>query len=67
MEPADIDMTRRRSLASVTAEDRARAERVSIRRVARLFAPYRLPLVGVTAIIVVASVVGLASPSCCAP
>lgn len=62
MEPADIDMTRRRSLASVTAEDRARAERVSIRRVARLFAPYRLPLVGVTAIIVVASVVGLASP-----
>jgi ATP-binding cassette subfamily B protein len=62
MEPPEINTARRRSLLSVTPEDRAQADRVSVRRIASLFSPYRGSLVFVTAIIVAASVVGLASP-----
>jgi len=47
---------------TVTAEDRAAARQVSLRRIGRLFTPYRLPLGVVTGIIVVSSVVGMASP-----
>ncbi|WP_336083218.1 ABC transporter ATP-binding protein [Nocardia sp. SSK8] len=44
--------------------DRAqlRESPVSLRRVAALFAPYRLPLVALTVLIVAASTIGLASP-----
>ncbi len=35
---------------------------MSLRRIGRLFTPYRWPLAVVTAIIVVSSIVGLASP-----
>ncbi len=62
MEAPDIDGTRRRSLLSVSEQDKARAHEVSVRRIARLFTPYRASLAFVTAIIVAASVVGLASP-----
>jgi ATP-binding cassette subfamily B protein len=46
----------------VTAAEKAQARDVSLRRIGRLFTPYRWPLVIVTAIIVVSSIVGLASP-----
>jgi ATP-binding cassette subfamily B protein len=44
------------------ARDREQAKQVSLRRIARLFAPHRHSLVVVIAVIVVSSVVGLASP-----
>ena len=47
---------------TVTAEERAQARQVSLRRVAALFTPHRRPLAVVTAIIVASSVVGMASP-----
>jgi ATP-binding cassette subfamily B protein len=47
---------------TVTAEERAAAKAVSLRRIGYLFTPFRLPLAVVIAIIVVASVVGMASP-----
>jgi ATP-binding cassette, subfamily B, bacterial len=47
---------------TVTAAEKAQARGVSLRRVGRLFAPYRWPLAIVTAIIAASSVVGLASP-----
>ena len=62
MDAPDVSTTRRRSLLSATPEDSARAEHVSVRRVLRLFTPYRASLAFVTAIIVAASIVGLASP-----
>jgi ATP-binding cassette subfamily B protein len=46
----------------VTAEEKALAKGVSLRRIGRLFAPYRWPIAVVTAIIAASSVVGLASP-----
>ena len=47
---------------TVTAAEKAQAREVSLRRIGRLFAPYRWQLAIVTAIIAASSVVGLASP-----
>ncbi len=47
---------------SVTAAEKAQAREVSLRRIGRLFTPYRGPLAVVTAIIVASSIVGMASP-----
>jgi ATP-binding cassette subfamily B protein len=47
---------------TVTAEEKAQARQVSLRRIGRLFTAHRLPLVIVTAIIVASSIVGMASP-----
>jgi len=46
----------------VTAAEKAQARQVSLRRIGRLFTPYRWQMAIVTAIIVASSVVGLASP-----
>ena len=53
---------RARGTRTVTATERAQAREVSLRRIARLFRPYRWQLAIVTAIIAASSVVGLASP-----
>ncbi len=45
-----------------TAAERQQAREVSLGRIARLFTPYRWPVLGVVAIIMAASVVGLATP-----
>jgi len=45
-----------------SAAERQQAREVSLRRIARLFTPYRWSVAGVVAIIVASSVVGLASP-----
>ena len=47
---------------SVTAAEKAQAHEVSLRRIGRLFRPYRWSLALVIAIIALSSVVGLASP-----
>ncbi|MDO8122236.1 ABC transporter ATP-binding protein [Isoptericola sp. b490] len=46
----------------VTAQEREEAQRVSLRRIARLFVGHRVSLAAVTAIIVVSSVVSMAQP-----
>ena len=48
--------------ARVTPEEREQASRVSVRRIAGLFADHRVPLGIVTVIIVVSSVVAMAQP-----
>ncbi len=53
---------RGRGPRTVTAAEKAQAHEVSLRRIGRLFAPYRWQLAIVTAIIAASSVVGLASP-----
>lgn len=53
---------RSRTARTVTAAEKAQAREVSLRRIGRLFLPYRWPLAIVTVIIVASSVVGLASP-----
>ena len=53
---------RGRGPATVTAAEKAQAHEVSLRRIGRLFRPYRWQLAIVTAIIVASSLVGLASP-----
>ena len=53
---------RDRSPRTVSAAEKAQARTVSLRRIGRLFTPYRWQLAIVTAIIVASSVVGLASP-----
>jgi ATP-binding cassette, subfamily B, bacterial len=53
---------RYRSPRTVTAAERAQARGVSLRRICQLFLPYRWQLAIVTGIIVVSSVVGIASP-----
>ncbi|HEX5404746.1 MAG TPA: ABC transporter ATP-binding protein [Pseudonocardiaceae bacterium] len=53
---------RARNPRTVTADEKAQAREVSLRRIGRLFLPYRWPLAVVTVIIVASSVVGLASP-----
>src|SRR5487761_537253 len=53
---------RSRGSRTVTAAEKAQAREVSLRRIGRLFTPYRWPLAIVTAIIVASSIVGLASP-----
>jgi ATP-binding cassette subfamily B protein len=60
--PRDSLTGRGRSLRTVTAAERAQAREVSLRRIGRLFTPYRWQLAVVTAIIVASSIVGLASP-----
>jgi ATP-binding cassette, subfamily B, bacterial len=45
-----------------SAAEKAQAREVSLRRIGRLFTPYRWPLTIVTAIIVVSSIVAMASP-----
>jgi ATP-binding cassette subfamily B protein len=45
-----------------TAEEKRQAGEVSLRRIARLFAPHRRSVAGVVAIIIASSIVGLASP-----
>jgi ATP-binding cassette, subfamily B, bacterial len=45
-----------------TAAEKQQAREVSLRRIARLFAPYRGQVLVVVAIIIAASIVGLASP-----
>jgi ATP-binding cassette, subfamily B, bacterial len=47
---------------TVTAAEKAQAREVSLRRIGRLFTPYRWQLALVTAIIAASSIVGLASP-----
>jgi ATP-binding cassette, subfamily B, bacterial len=54
--------TRGRGPGTVTAAERAQAHDVSLRRIGRLFRPYRWQLAFVTAIIGASSVIGLASP-----
>src|SRR5262252_1055235 len=53
---------RGRSLRTVTAAEKAQARDVSLRRIGRLFTPYRWQLAVVTGIIVASSIVWLASP-----
>jgi len=52
----------RRESQTVTAAEKAQAREVSLRRIGRLFIPYRVQLAVVIAIIVASSIVGLASP-----
>ncbi len=47
---------------TVTPAEKAQANNVSLRRIGKLFVPHRWPIAGVTAIIVVSSVLGMASP-----
>ena len=54
--------SRRHGPRTVTAAEKAQAREVSLRRIGRLFAPYKWQLTVVTAIIVASSLVGLASP-----
>ena len=59
----DIGSSRRtRGPKAVTAAEKAQAREVSLRRIGRLFRPYRWQLAIVTAIIAASSVVGVASP-----
>src|SRR6185437_12793113 len=53
---------RTRGTRTVTAAEKAQAREVSLRRIGRLFTPYRWQIALVTAIIAASSVVGLASP-----
>jgi ATP-binding cassette, subfamily B, bacterial len=53
---------RSRGPRTVTAAEKTQARQVSLRRIARLFTPYRWQLAIVTAIIAASSIVGLASP-----
>jgi ATP-binding cassette subfamily B protein len=53
---------RTRGTRTVTAAEKAQAREVSLRRIGRLFTPYRWQIAVVTAIIAASSVVGLASP-----
>ena len=53
---------RDRSPRTVTAAEKAQAHEVSLRRIGRLFRPYRWQLAIVTAIIAASSLVGVASP-----
>jgi ATP-binding cassette subfamily B protein len=54
--------THGRGQRTVTAAEKEQAHEVSLRRIGRLFGPYRWPLTVVTGIIVASSLVGLASP-----
>ena len=54
--------THGRRQRTVTEAEKAQAREVSLRRIGRLFGPYRWQLAVVTAIIVASSLVGLASP-----
>jgi ATP-binding cassette subfamily B protein len=61
--PTDVGRSgRRRDSRTVTAAEKTQAREVSLRRIGRLFIPYRVQLAIVIAIIVASSIVGLASP-----
>jgi len=60
--PDTSKTSRRGGARTVTAAEKAQAREVSLRRIGRLFAPYRWQLAIVTAIIAASSIVGLASP-----
>jgi ATP-binding cassette, subfamily B, bacterial len=53
---------RGRGARSVTAAEKAQAHEVSLRRIGRLFVPYRLQMAIVTVIIVASSLVSIVSP-----
>ena len=53
---------RSRGARTVTAAEKAQAREVSLRRIGRLFSPYKWQMAIVTAIIAASSVVGVASP-----
>ncbi|MEU7812929.1 ABC transporter ATP-binding protein [Pseudonocardia sp. NPDC049154] len=56
------DRPERPGLRAPSAAEKQQAREVSLRRIGRLFTPYRGPLALVVAIIVASSVVGMASP-----
>ncbi len=60
--PAHRPGGRPRSGARASADEKKQAREVSLRRIGRLFTPYRWQLAVVVAIIAASSVVGLASP-----
>ena len=68
MEPTSSGVTAgtedrpRRGGRTVTAAEKAQAREVSLRRIGRLFTPYRSRLAVVVAMIVASSIVGMASP-----
>ncbi|MEV2237546.1 ABC transporter ATP-binding protein [Micromonospora sp. NPDC049891] len=55
-------MGRDRGHRTLTAEEKAQARQVSLRRIGRLFTPHRPALAAVTAIIVVSSIIAMANP-----
>jgi len=62
LEPDTQNRPRSGGRTSATPAEKAQARDVSLRRVGRLFTPYRWPLAIVTGTIVASSVVGMASP-----
>ncbi len=60
--PQNSGPGRSRGARTVTAEEKAQAREVSLRRIGRLFAPYKWQMAIVTAIIAASSIVGVASP-----
>jgi ATP-binding cassette subfamily B protein len=60
--PANRELRRSRGARTVTPAEKAQARQVSLRRIGRLFLPYRWQLTAVTAIIVASSLVGVVSP-----
>ncbi|MFI6236280.1 ABC transporter ATP-binding protein [Micromonospora sp. NPDC050784] len=55
-------MGRDRGHRTLTAEEKTQARQVSLRRIGRLFTPHRPALAAVTAIIVVSSIIAMATP-----
>ncbi|WP_198041518.1 ABC transporter ATP-binding protein [Micromonospora chokoriensis] len=55
-------MGRDRGHRTLTAEEKTQARQVSLRRIGRLFTPHRPALAAVTAIIVISSIVAMATP-----
>ncbi|MEU7918662.1 ABC transporter ATP-binding protein [Micromonospora zamorensis] len=55
-------MGRDRGHHTVSAEEKTQARQVSLRRIGRLFTPHRPALAAVTAIIVLSSIIAMASP-----
>ncbi|KAB1942474.1 ABC transporter ATP-binding protein [Micromonospora sp. ALFpr18c] len=60
MEPTP--MGRDRGHRTVSAEEKTQARQVSLRRIGRLFTPHRPALAAVTAIIVLSSIIAMATP-----
>src|SRR5277367_1898953 len=60
--PINRDTGRGRGARTVTAAEKSQAHEVSLRRIGRLFAPYRWQMAIVIAIIVASSLVGVVSP-----
>ncbi|MGW5561465.1 ABC transporter ATP-binding protein [Micromonospora sp. NPDC003944] len=55
-------MGRDRGHRTLSAEEKTQARQVSLRRIGRLFTPHRPALAAVTAIIVISSIIAMASP-----